>query len=91
MAVIISAKVLCILHDFSNVLLTIVRGTIPHAMFGRKNYGAISGVMAGPLQLAKAAGLLVVAAILRADPESFIFLIVLLAMSAVSLGFYWGG
>jgi len=85
-----SVAVFCILYGLSNGILTIVRGTIPQAMFGRQNYGAISGAMAGPSLLAKAAGPLVAAAILRAYPQPFAFLVVLLAISVVSLGFYLG-
>ena len=43
-----AAAAFCILYGLSNGILTIVRGTIPQAMFGRLNYGAISGAMAGP-------------------------------------------
>lgn len=85
-----SVALFCILYGLSNGILTIVRGTIPQAMFGRKNYGAISGAMAGPSLLAKAAGPLVAAAILRACPSPGIFLFILLCMSLISLAFYMG-
>lgn len=80
----------CVLYGLSNGILTIVRGTIPQAMFGRKNYGAISGAMAGPSLLAKAAGPLVAAAILRNYPAPAPFLYVLLSVSIISLVFYIG-
>jgi len=70
----------------SNGILTIVRGTIPQAMFGRRNYGAISGAMAGPSLLAKAAGPLVAAAVLHAYPAAALIAI-LLGVAAVSLAF----
>lgn len=85
-----AVAVFCVLYGLSNGILTIVRGTIPQAMFGRKNYGAISGAMAGPSLLAKAAGPLVAAAILRNNPAPSPFLYVLLAMSIISLAFYAG-
>lgn len=78
----------CILYGSSNGILTIVRGTIPQALFGRKNYGAISGAMAGPSLLAKAAGPLAAAAILRSHPVPTILLWILLATALVSLAFY---
>lgn len=85
-----AAAIFCILYGLSNGILTIVRGTIPQALFGRKNYGAISGAMAGPSLLAKAAGPLVAASILRAYPAPAVLLTVLLAASAISLLFYLG-
>ncbi|MDB5960284.1 MAG: hypothetical protein JWP59_1578 [Massilia sp.] len=85
-----AVAVFCILYGLSNGILTIVRGTIPQAMFGRKNYGAISGAMAGPSLLAKAAGPLVAAAILRNYPAPAPFLYVLLSMATISLAFYIG-
>jgi predicted MFS family arabinose efflux permease len=55
----------CVLYGLSNGILTIVRGTIPQAMYGARNYGAISGAMAGPAMLSKAAGPLAVAAVIE--------------------------
>ena len=78
----------CVLYGMSNGVLTIVRGTIPQAMFGRANYGAISGAMAGPSLAAKAAGPIVAAAILSGHANPAGLLVILLAMSIVSLGFY---
>lgn len=77
----------CILYGLSNGILTIVRGTIPQALFGRENYGAISGAMAGPSLLSKAAGPLAAAWILRAGTPPI--LIAILLFSAIgSLLFY---
>lgn len=78
----------CILYGLSNGILTIVRGTIPQALFGRENYGAISGAMAGPSLLSKAAGPLLAAAILRAHADPAPLLWILLACSLASLMFY---
>lgn len=85
-----AVAVFCTLYGLSNGVLTIVRGTIPQAMFGRKNYGAISGAMAGPSLLAKAAGPLVAAAILRNYLAPAPLLYVLLSMSIISFAFYIG-
>jgi predicted MFS family arabinose efflux permease len=46
----------CLLYGLSNGVLTILRGTLPAAMFGRRHYGAISGALAAPALLAKASG-----------------------------------
>lgn len=51
----------CLLYGLSNGVLTILRGTLPAAMFGRRHYGAISGALAAPALLAKASGPLVFA------------------------------
>jgi hypothetical protein len=57
-------------------------------MFGRRNYGAISGAMAGPSLLSKAAGPLAAAAMLRYENGPAVLLSVLLATSVASLAFY---
>jgi hypothetical protein len=77
-----------VLFGLSNGILTIVRGTVPQALFGRENYGAISGAMAGPALLAKAAGPLAVAAFVEVNSSPYWVLAILLLVSAVSLGFY---
>lgn len=83
-----ATAVFCVLYGLSNGILTIVRGSIPQALFGRENYGAIAGAMAGPSLLSKAAGPLVAAAILRHDSGPTVLLSVLLAVSIASLAFY---
>lgn len=80
--------VFCVLYGVSNGILTIVRGSIPQALFGRENYGAISGAMAGPSLLFKAAGPFAAAAMLRYDGGTTMLLSLLLAMSVASLAFY---
>jgi hypothetical protein len=80
----------CILYGLSNGIMTIVRGTIPQALFGRENYGAISGALAGPSLLSKAAGPLLAAAILGVSPDPSALLMVLLAGAVFSLVFYLG-
>jgi MFS family permease len=75
----------CILYGVSNGVLTIVRGTVPQTLFGRENYGAISGAMAGPSLVAKAAGPLAAAAIVQANPAPTWLLGILLCISLVSL------
>jgi MFS family permease len=75
----------CMLYGASNGVLTIVRGTLPQAMFGRENYGAIAGAMSGPSLLAKAAGPLAAAALVAYDPAPSWLLGGLLAVSLLSL------
>ncbi len=83
-----AVAVFCVLYGLSNGILTIVRGSIPQVMFGRENYGAISGAMAGPSLLSKAAGPLVAAAVLRQGGGPVVLLSALLAVSLASLAFY---
>ncbi|HEX2529934.1 MAG TPA: MFS transporter [Burkholderiaceae bacterium] len=81
----IAAAAFCILYGLGNGIITIVRGTIPQALFGRENYGAISGAMAGPAMFAKAAGPLGVAALISANPSPYPLLAALLAVALLSL------
>jgi MFS family permease len=78
----------CALYGLSNGILTIVRGTVPQAMFGTRNYGAISGAMAGPSMLSKAAGPLVIAAVIQYDSSPVVLFGLLFAFSVASLLFY---
>ncbi|HEY0487900.1 MAG TPA: MFS transporter [Telluria sp.] len=75
----------CTLYGLSNGILTIVRGTVPQALFGTRNYGAISGAMAGPSMLSKAAGPLAVAAIIQYNPSPVLLFSVLFTFAVASL------
>lgn len=79
----------CMLYGVSNGILTIVRGTIVQALFGRENYGAISGAMAGPSLIAKAGGPIAAAALASVNDSPRWLLYLLLAVSAVSLLCYF--
>lgn len=83
-----AAALFCSLYGLSNGVLTIVRGTLPLSLFGRKHYGAISGALAGPTLVARAAGPLAVAAIIARYPEPPPLLGILLAVSLLSLACY---
>ncbi|MCM2327077.1 MAG: MFS transporter [Lysobacter sp.] len=45
-----------ILYGASNGVMTIVRGTVPAEIWGRDGYGGLTGLMATPVLLARAAG-----------------------------------
>ena len=79
----------CGLYGLSNGILTIVRGTVPRKLFGRENYGAIAGALAGPTLMAQAAGPLVIAALVEADVSSKAVFMTLLTISLASAGFYF--
>ncbi|WP_225984426.1 MFS transporter [Noviherbaspirillum aerium] len=76
----------CMLYGMSNGVLTIVRGIVPQVLFGRENYGAISGALAGPSLISKAAGPLAAASLVAYDPAPEWLLGILLAVSVLSLG-----
>lgn len=78
----------CSLYGLSNGILTIVRATIPRELFGQKNYGAISGALAGPSLLAKAAGPVVIAALIEAEMPIHVVLGALLVVALLSLASY---
>jgi len=83
-----AVSLFCVLYGLTNGVLTILRGTLPQALFGTRHYGAISGAMAGPALLAKAAGPVVVALALNAGPARTWLLWALLGLAAVSYCWY---
>ena len=85
----VAAGLFCVLYGLSNGILTIVRGTIPQALFGRENYGAISGALAGPALLAKAAGPLVNAAVVQRTASPSPIIGFLLVAAIISLACYF--
>ena len=79
----------CILYGLSNGVITIVRGTLPQAMFGSENYGAISGAMAGPALLAKASGPILAAWVLGRDAAPGLLLAGLFGVACASVVLYF--
>lgn len=75
----------CALYGLSNGVLTIVRGIVPQELFGRENYGAISGALAGPSLVAKAAGPLAAAMFVEFNSSPAWLLWILCAVSVLSL------
>lgn len=82
-----AAALFCMMYGMSNGILTIVRGTIPQTMFGGRHYGAISGALAGPALISRAAGPLAVAGLVQHGVPALL-LLVLLAVALASLAFY---
>ncbi len=78
----------CALYGMSNGVLTIVRGTLPRLLFGPRNYGAITGAMAAPALLSKAAAPMVAAAILGGAAGPRTMALVLFGCSLASLLLY---
>ncbi|PWF48478.1 MFS transporter [Massilia glaciei] len=78
----------CLLYGVSNGVITIVRGTLPQKLFGPENYGAISGAMAAPSLVCKAAGPLAVAAVSNEVPSAQFVTGILSMVALVSLASY---
>lgn len=78
----------CILYGMSNGVLTIVRGTLPRVLFGARHYGAISGAMAAPSLLFKAAAPMVAAAILGQASGPMLLPLILFGCALASLLLY---
>jgi MFS family permease len=75
----------CLLYGAGNGILTIVRGTVPQAIFGRENYGAISGALSGPSLLLKSLGPVAVAALIGLTQSVAVVIAVLFTSSVLSL------
>lgn len=78
----------CLLYGAGNGILTIVRGTVPQAIFGRENYGAISGALSGPSMLLKALGPVAVAGLIGLTQSVAVVIAVLFTSSVLSLFAY---
>jgi MFS family permease len=79
----------CLMYGLSNGIMTIVRGTLPRALFGQKHYGAIAGALAGPTLISQALSPLAIAAINQAGHPPSVVLATLLSISLASLCFYF--
>ncbi|SFD01783.1 Predicted arabinose efflux permease, MFS family [Massilia yuzhufengensis] len=78
----------CALYGMSNGVLTIVRGTLPRVLFGVRHYGAITGAMAAPALVSKAAGPLIGAAVLSRSAGPTLLPLVLFGCALCSLLLY---
>ncbi|HEX8609779.1 MAG TPA: MFS transporter [Telluria sp.] len=78
----------CMLYGLSNGILTIVRGTVPQLLFGARNYGAISGALAGPALVSRAAGPIAIATLLQFNASPALLFSLLLVFSLASLVLY---
>lgn len=76
------------LYGAGNGLLTIVRGTLPMALFGPEGYGTRMGLLARPVLFAQALAPLIMA-ILLSELGPKVLLITLTAMTLVSVGVTW--
>jgi predicted MFS family arabinose efflux permease len=76
------------LYGMSNGVLTIVRGTLPRVLFGARNYGAITGAMAAPALISKAAAPMVAATVLAGAAGPRTLALVLFGCSLASLLLY---
>ncbi|MDQ1924865.1 MFS transporter [Massilia pseudoviolaceinigra] len=84
----VAVALFCVLYGLSIGILTIVRGTLPQILFGARHYGAISGALAGPALIARAAGPIAIAALLQFNSSPALLFSLLLGCSLASLLFY---
>jgi predicted MFS family arabinose efflux permease len=73
-----------VLYGASNGVMTIVRGTVPAEIWGREGYGGLTGLMATPVLLARAAGPFAAAGILAAAGGYLAVTLTLAAVGVVS-------
>jgi len=79
-----------LLYGWSNGVMTIVRGTVPAALFGRRDYGALLGRLALPAFFAKAIAPVAFTWLLAAEVSQASALWVLVAVSVAALaGYRW--
>jgi predicted MFS family arabinose efflux permease len=74
-----------VLYGWSNGVMTIVRGTVPAALFGRRNYGALLGRLALPAFVAKAIAPVAFTWLLAAGVAQITALWVLVLVSVAAL------
>lgn len=74
-----------VLYGWSNGIMTIVRGTVPAVLFGRRNYGALLGRLALPAFFAKAVAPVAFTLVLAASlpREAALWSLVIAAMLAL--------
>ena len=78
------AVLFAVLYGWSNGVLTIVRGTVPAELFGRKGYGALLGRLAAPQFIARALAPAALAGVLMLDVERTVTMWALVACGAVA-------
>lgn len=80
----VALVVFFVLYGLSNGVATIVRGTIPQAVFGSRNYGAIAGALAVPAFMSKAIAPLLISVCTEANPRPEILLGVMSLLTGFS-------
>ncbi len=74
-----------VLYGWSNGVMTIVRGTVPAELFGRRGYGALLGRLAMPQFIARALAPAALAALLVIDRDRVTALAALVAAGLLAL------
>jgi MFS family permease len=82
------AVVFATLYGLSNGVMTIVRGTVPAELFGRRGYGALLGRLAMPQFVARALAPAAVAIVLVVDPGRSLTLATFVALGIAALVAY---
>jgi hypothetical protein len=77
------------LYGASNGVMTIVRGTVPAEIWGREGYGGLTGLMATPVLVARAAGPVAGAVVLVLAGGYAAVLVALMVAGIVSWFAFW--
>jgi MFS family permease len=88
-AALASMLLFAMLYGGGNGIVTIVRGTIPAYLFGHEHYGAINGLMAAPVLVAKALGPLFAALVWRLAGSYDGVVLALACAGSLALLFVW--
>ena len=88
--VMLTALGFALLYGFSNGVMTIVRGTVPAEIFGRRNFGTLLGRLARPQLIARAVAPVALALCFTFDPARTTTPYLLVAVGAAALVAYRG-
>jgi hypothetical protein len=83
-----TALAFALLYGFSNGVMTIVRGTVPAELFGRREFGTLLGRLARPQLIARAVAPVALAACFPFDPARILTPYVLVALGLAALAAY---
>jgi hypothetical protein len=85
----LTALAFALLYGFSNGVMTIVRGTVPAELFGRREFGALLGRLARPQLIARAVAPVALALCFPFDPARVLTPYVLVVLGLAALAAYW--
>jgi MFS family permease len=84
----VAAIAFAVLYGISNGVMTIVRGTVPAELFGRREFGALLGRLAQPQLIARAAAPVALTLAFPSDPTRAITVYLLAGAALVAFAAY---
>ena len=85
----LTALAFALVYGFSNGVMTIVRGTVPAELFGRRDFGTLLGRLARPQLIARAVAPVALALCFPFDPARVLTPYVLVVLGLAALVAYW--